>query len=62
MMSNQISGEPVDHTLTGGFGLTNLQSRIESEGGNMIFVSTGTQWIINATIPNYTGDDGKDNE
>ena len=52
MMSNQIATDPVDHMLTGGFGLANLQSRIESEGGRMSFASTGTKWIINATIPN----------
>lgn len=53
MMSNQIATVPVDHALTGGFGLANLQSRIESEGGRLSFVSTGTQWMINATIPNH---------
>ncbi|WP_167141851.1 sensor histidine kinase [Canibacter zhoujuaniae] len=54
MMSNQISTEPIDHALTGVFGLANLQSRIESEGGNLSFASTGSQWIINATIPNLS--------
>lgn len=53
MISNQIATDPGDHTLTGGFGLANLQSRIESEGGRMGFASTGTQWMINATIPNH---------
>lgn len=52
MMRNQISTEPIDRTLTGGFGLANLQSRIESEGGRMSFTSTGVHWIINAAIPN----------
>ncbi|WP_376975727.1 sensor histidine kinase [Arcanobacterium hippocoleae] len=52
MMRNQISTEPIDRTLTGGFGLANLQSRIESEGGRMSFTSTGARWIISAAIPN----------
>ncbi len=63
MMSNQIATEPIDHTLTGGFGLANLQSRIESEGGRMSFVSTGAQWMINAAIPNLQNNtEGDDND
>ncbi|MBT1035383.1 hypothetical protein KJY78_03325 [Canibacter sp. lx-45] len=63
MMSNQISTEHTNHAFTGGFGLANLQSRIEREGGRMSFASTGTQWIINATIPNLQNStEGKDDE
>lgn len=61
-MLNQISKKPANLDLTGGFGLANLQSRIASEGGRMSFVSTGTQWLINAAIPNLqTKIEGKDN-
>lgn len=63
MMSNQISENTINHAFTGGFGLANLQSRIESEGGRMSFASTGTQWIINAAIPNLKSyAEGKNDE
>lgn len=51
MMSNQIGDNLIQNKFTGGFGLVNLQSQIENEGGRMSFVSTGKQWIINATMP-----------
>ncbi|MDR6939563.1 hypothetical protein [Arcanobacterium hippocoleae] len=52
MMNNQIGTEPINQTFRGGFGIANLRSRIESEGGCMSFASTGSRWVINATIPN----------
>ncbi|MCM0691644.1 hypothetical protein NBH13_00025 [Bifidobacterium sp. M3-R-103] len=50
-MANDISGSSSDGALTGGFGLANLKSRIESEGGRLSFVSRSGRWIVNASIP-----------
>lgn len=50
-MANDISGSFSDGALTGGFGLANLKSRIESEGGRLSFVSRSGRWIVNASIP-----------
>lgn len=51
-MSNEIAKIPSSDALTGGFGLTNLKSRIESEDGRMSFISNSGRWIVNAVIPN----------
>lgn len=52
MMVNEIGESPSRDALTGGFGLMNLQSQIEAEGGRLSFVSASGRWIINAAIPN----------
>ncbi|WP_169172716.1 sensor histidine kinase [Bifidobacterium oedipodis] len=52
MMTNAIAEKPSKNALTGGFGLGNLKSRIESEGGRLSFVSNSGHWIVNAVIPN----------
>ncbi len=49
-MTNLIS-ETVNQDITGGFGLTNLAQRIESEGGTFQTGSTGSVWMIAATVP-----------
>ena len=51
MMVNEIGESPSRDALTGGFGLMNLQSQIEAEGGRLSFVSASGRWIINAAIP-----------
>ena len=58
MMTNVIAERPSRDALTGGFGLGNLKSRIEGEGGRLSFVSNSGLWIVNAVIPNQreTGD------
>lgn len=52
MMVNEIGERSLNDALTGGFGLVNLQSHIEAEGGRLSFVSDSDRWIINAVIPN----------
>ncbi|WP_249288451.1 sensor histidine kinase [Mobiluncus mulieris] len=51
MMANTISSTPVSPQYTSGYGLVNLQSRIEGEGGKMLFTRRNNRWIINAIIP-----------
>lgn len=51
MMASTISSTPVPPQYTSGYGLVNLQSRIEGEGGKMLFTRRNNRWIINAIIP-----------
>lgn len=51
LMASTISSTPVPPQYTSGYGLVNLQSRIEGEGGKMLFTRRHNRWIINAIIP-----------
>lgn len=51
LMASTISTTPVPPQYTSGYGLVNLQSRIEGEGGKMLFTRRNNRWIINAIIP-----------
>lgn len=51
MMSNPVSELPEYHGMTGGFGLRNLESRLNDEGGELLFGRNSQGWIITAVIP-----------
>lgn len=51
MMVNAIATEKFLPQLTGGYGLMNLQAKIQEEGGQLTFTKDSDRWIISATIP-----------
>lgn len=50
-MRNEISPTPDYTGVSSGLGLNHLESRLNDEGGELIFGKIGQQWIIKAVIP-----------
>ena len=49
--SNQIASQPAAPSMSSGYGLANLGSRIRSEGGTMHSSIIGHQWVVYITLP-----------
>ena len=53
-MHNTIAPTP-DSSITGGFGLRNLEDRLYEEGGELLFGRRGEDWTLSAEIPVQKG-------
>lgn len=52
-LSNQISSQPAVPSMSSGYGLANLSSKIRSEGGTIDSSNIGQQWVTYITLPRY---------
>lgn len=50
-LGNEIADSPVDDAVASGYGLANLDSRVESEGGTFDVTHVGTRWLVYVTLP-----------
>ncbi|MFC5280754.1 sensor histidine kinase [Arcanobacterium canis] len=49
-MSNEVATGELP-TISGGFGLRNLQYRVEEVGGQIEFIKASSQWILTCALP-----------
>lgn len=55
-MTNAIADQLPTASLTGGFGLINLQQRLTAVGGTFEYARSDHRWVVTATIPTYPMD------
>ncbi|WKD58456.1 sensory histidine kinase UhpB [Corynebacterium caspium DSM 44850] len=55
-MSNKILTSKASSEVTGGFGLANLEHRVQEFGGTLYFVRKEDRWIVYAALPNLVGE------